>query len=184
MSSLSDLSGKAPTLAGWTFADVWETVAATRPDAVAHVHGSRRTPWAAFERRAAGVATTLLAAGLSHGDKVAVYLHNAPEYMEAAFAALKAGLAPVNTNYRYVQEELLYLWTNADAAAVVFHGSFTDNVAGLRARCPDVRCWLHVDDGSGPCPDWAMPYETAAIAAPGATPGATGRVGRRPAADL
>jgi len=156
-------------VAGWTFADVWETVAAIRPDAVAQVHGDRTIFWGAFERRAAGVATTLLAAGLGRGDKVALYLHNAPEYMQAAFAALKAGLVPVNTNYRYVQDELLYLWTNADAAAVVFHGSFTANVAGLRGRCLGVRCWLHVDDGSGACPDWAMPYETAAAAAVGAT---------------
>jgi len=153
-------------MAGWTFADVWETVAAVRPDAVASTHGGRRTSWAAFERRAAGAAATLLRAGLRRGDKVALYLHNAPEYMEGAFAALKAGLVPVNTNYRYVRDELLYLWTNAEAAAVVFHGSFTDNVAGLRDRCPEVRCWLHVDDGSAPCPDWALPYEGAALAAP------------------
>ncbi len=34
------------------------------------------------------------------------------------FAAFKAGLVPVNTNYRYVDDELVYLWDNADAVAV------------------------------------------------------------------
>ena len=38
------------------------------------------------------------------------------------FAAFKAGLVPVNTNYRYADDELVYLWDNADAVAVVFHG--------------------------------------------------------------
>ena len=31
---------------------------------------------------------------------------------------------PVNTNYRYTADELVYLWDNADAGAVVFHGTF------------------------------------------------------------
>ena len=30
----------------------------------------------------------------------------------------KAGLVPVNTNYRYTDDELVYLWDNADAVAV------------------------------------------------------------------
>ena len=42
-------------------------------------------------------------------DKIAVYLFNGPEYMESAFAAFKAWLVPVNTNYRYVDGELHYL---------------------------------------------------------------------------
>ena len=149
---------------GWSFADVWDTVAAARPDAPALAHGERRENWATFERRAASVAATLAAAGLERGDKVALYLPNAPEYMEGAYATLKAGLVPVNTNYRYVQDELLYLWTNADVAAVVFHGSFTATIEDLRKRCPLVRLWVHVDDGSASCPAWAMPYEDAASA--------------------
>jgi fatty-acyl-CoA synthase len=77
-------------------------------------------------------------------------------------AAFKAGLVPVNTNSRYADDELVYLWDNADAVAVVFHGTFTERIEGIRARVPGVKTWLWVDDGSGPCPDWATPYEDAA----------------------
>ncbi len=160
------ITGASTATDGWTFADVWETIAAARPGAPALAHGGVREDWATFERRAAGVAATLAAAGLQRGDKVALYLHNAPEYMQAALGAMKAGLVPVNTNYRYVQDELLYLWTNADVAAVVFHASFTATVEGVRGRCPLVRSWLHVGDGSVPCPAWATPYQDAASAAP------------------
>ena len=154
-------------MAAWNFATVWDTVAQAHPDRIALAHiarapGNRRLDWRSMERRAAGVAATLCGAGLGRGDKVALYLHNAPEYLEAAYAAMKAGLVPVNTNYRYVADELLYLWTNADAAAVVFHAAFTATVEALRGRCPAVRLWLHVDDGNGPCPSWAEPYEQAA----------------------
>ncbi len=71
---------------------------------------------------AGGIARFLLDLEVAQQDKVAVYLYNSPEYLQATFAAMKAGLVPVNTNYRYGDDELLYLWDNADAEAVVFHG--------------------------------------------------------------
>jgi 3-oxocholest-4-en-26-oate---CoA ligase len=98
---------------------------------------------------------------------VALYLHNCSEYLEASFAAFKVGLVPVNTNYRYADNELVYLWSNADAVVVVFHGHFAERIEGLRARVPNVRSWLWVDDRSGPCPVWATPYEDAAAAGDG-----------------
>lgn len=147
---------------GWNFAEIWEVCAAQVPDAPAQVQGNRTVTWADFDRRANGVAQFLLDAGVAHQDKVAQYLFNCPEYMESQFACFKAGLATVNTNYRYVDDELTYLWDNADTVAVVFHGTFTERIEGLRARVPDIRVWLWVDDGSGPCPDWATPYEQAA----------------------
>jgi 3-oxocholest-4-en-26-oate---CoA ligase len=146
----------------WNFADVWETVADTVPHAYAAIHGERRLTWADTERRANGVAHFLLGLGVAHQDKVAHYLYNGPEYMESTFAILKAGLVPVNTNYRYTEKELIYLWDNADAVAVIFHGTFSARIAGLRARVPLVRSWLWVDDGTDRCPDWATPYEDAA----------------------
>ena len=147
---------------GWNFADIWEICASNLPDAPAQVQGDRTERWADFNRRANGVAAHLLAAGVEHQDKVAQYLYNCPEYMESQFACFKAGLVPVNTNYRYVDDELVYLWDNADAVAVVFHGAFAERIEGLRDRVPSVRIWLWVDDGSGPCPAWATPYEDAA----------------------
>ncbi len=149
---------------GWNFAEIWETATAQVPDAVALRHGDREITWAEFDRRANGIARTLLDAGAGEQDKVAQYLYNAPEYMESMYGVYKAGLVPVNTNYRYADDELVYLWDNADAVAVVFHGTFTERIEGIRSRVPNVRTWLWVDDGSSPCPDWAVPYEDAAAA--------------------
>ena len=151
-----------PAVTDWNFADVWEAVADTVPDALCAIHGERRLTWSDTERRANGIARFLLDLGVAHQDKVAHYLYNAPEYMESTFAILKAALVPVNTNYRYTEDELVYLWDNADAVAVIFHGTFTERIAGLMARVPRVRAWLWVDDGTDECPSWATPYERAA----------------------
>jgi fatty-acyl-CoA synthase len=151
-------------MAGWNYADIWERIAERIPDEQALVHGDRRVTWAEFDRRADGIAATLLAAGADRQDKVAIYLYNGPEYLETMFGAFKASLVPVNTNYRYSDDELTYLWENSDSIAVVFHGTFTDTIERIRGNV-GVRTWLWVDDGSGPCPEWATPYETAAASA-------------------
>ena len=149
-------------MSGWTFADVWEANAAAFPDKDALVHGDQRVSWSEMDSRANGVAQTLIDAGAQQQDKVAQYLYNSNEFMESQFAIFKAGLVPVNTNYRYAKDELVYLWNNADAVAVVFHGTFTPTIEAIRAQVPKVVTWLWVDDGAGPCPEWATPYEQAA----------------------
>jgi acyl-CoA synthetase (AMP-forming)/AMP-acid ligase II len=149
-------------MTAWNFATLWEIAADTFGDEPAIVQGERTVLWRDFDRRADGVAAALLARGAVHQDKVAQYLYNCPEYLESMFAAFKAGLVPVNTNYRYADDELVYLWDNADAVAVVFHGSFVERIEGIRDRLTKVHTWLWVDDGQGPCPEWAVAYETAA----------------------
>src|SRR3954452_14432728 len=132
-------------MAAWNFADVWEVVASRLPDAPALVHGERVVDWRTFDAHADGVAAALLDAGLRRQDKVAQYLHNAPEYLETVYAAWKAALVPVNTNYRYGEDEIVALWENADVLAVVFHGCFSDLAGRVRARRRQIRLWLWVD---------------------------------------
>ncbi|MSY77038.1 MAG: AMP-binding protein, partial [Actinobacteria bacterium] len=154
---------------------MWEHHADRFPEATAQVQGDRVFTWSQFDRRADGIAATLLAAGAQHQDKVAQYMYNCPEYLESMFGMYKAGLVPVNTNYRYTDDELKYLWNNADAVAVVFHGSFAARCATLREQLPAIRTWIWVDDGSEPCPEWAIAYETAAASATSRTVAPWGR---------
>jgi fatty-acyl-CoA synthase len=160
----------------WNYGDVWEAVADELPDAPALTHGTRTLTWGEFDRRADNLARWLLGARVDHQDKVALYLYNCSEYLEATFACFKLALVPINTNYRYADDELVYLWENADTVAVIFHGAFVDRIEGIRDRVPGVRSWLWIDDGTAPCPAWAVPYEEAA----GTTgdPGSGGRAER------
>jgi len=166
----------------WTYADLLEGVAAAVPNWVAQLHGERSFTWAQFDQRADALAAHLLASGLTEQSKVAAYLYNGPEYLETYFAAFKAGLAPVNTNYRYGPDEIRYLFSNADAEAVVFHASFTALIEQVRPDLPGVKVWYVVDDLDGVVgsrPDWAVPYEEAVTAEPAARPvaGPWGRSG-------
>jgi 3-oxocholest-4-en-26-oate---CoA ligase len=151
----------------WNFAEVLEVVAGSRPGGPALAQGERRVSWSDFDRRADGFASGLLAGDLGRQAKVAQYLYNGPEYLESLFGTFKAGMVPVNTNYRYTESELIYLWDNADAEAVVFHGAFAERVAAVRDRLPRVRQWWWVDDGGATMPSWARPYEEVASTQPG-----------------
>ena len=164
-------------MGNWNFADIWEVVADDLPDAIASIHGEEERTWSEVDRRADGVAQHLLDLGLERQQAVAQYLYNGPEYVESMFAAFKAAFVPVNTNYRYTADELLYLWDNADAGAVVFHGAFADTIDAIRGRLPKVKAWLWVDDGSGPCPDWATSYDEVATSGAGRVAPAWGRTG-------
>ena len=161
----------------WNYADVWEAVADALPGSGALTHGGETRTWAELDRRADNVARWLLGAHVAYQDKVALYLHNGPEYLETSFASFKLGLVPINTNYRYAEDELVYLWENADAVAVVFHGVFAERIEALRPRVPGIGSWLWVDDGTASCPTWAVPYEEAAETT-GATTGEPARVAR------
>ncbi len=161
----------------WNFGDVWEAVADQLPDAPALAQGDRTLTWGQFDARADNLARWLFGAGFGHQDKLAIYLYNCPEYLETTFACFKLGLVPINTNYRYADDELAYLWENADTAGVVFHGVFADRIDGLRDRIPGIKAWLWIDDGTGSCPEWAVPYEEAAGAGTSAAGAGTGTSG-------
>jgi fatty-acyl-CoA synthase len=169
--------GSERAMTDWNYADVWEVVADTQPHAVAITQGDRHVKWSEFDQGADGIAQFLLDLGVAQQDKVAVYLYNSPEYIQTTFGAMKVGLVPVNTNYRYGDDELSYLWENADAVAVVFHGSFSDRIEGILDRVPGVKGWLWVDDGAGPCPEWATPYDDAAKSSIGRVRAPWGRSG-------
>ena len=149
-------------MTNWNYADLLERVADSVPEWVAHIHGERRLTWLQLDRRGDALAADLLARGLGEQAKVAAYLYNGPEYLETYLAAFKAGLVPVNTNYRYGPQEIRYLFDNADAEAVVFHASFSPLIDAIRPQLPGVKVWYVVDDFAGDGaqhPDWAVPYE-------------------------
>ena len=142
----------------WNLATAWEFVCDALPDRIVLVQGDRRISWRSFDERAARMAAAFTAAGLEPDSKVASYLYNCNEYTEALYGTFKMRGVPVNVNYRYLEDELVYLLDNSDAEALLFHGALGDHVAKVRDRAPNVKLWIQVDDGS-PRQEFAEQYE-------------------------
>ncbi len=137
-------------------ADAWEAIAAAIPDADAVVSGEHRRSWADFDDRAARLAAALAAHGIEPGAKIAFYLHNRVEYLEAQFAAFKVQAVPCNVNYRYTADELRYLLDNSDAEVVFFDDDLADRVGQVLPDVPTAGLAVQV---GGEAPEWAVAFE-------------------------
>ena len=91
------------------FASVWEAIADIVPERVALISGDKTTTWGQYDDRGARIAGLLQAHGLGPDSKVGIYLHNSNEYLESQYSVFKIKGVPINVNYRYKEEELIYL---------------------------------------------------------------------------
>src|SRR3954469_15690440 len=80
--------------------------------------GERRS-YAEMEARANQLAHHLAAQGVGPGDHVGIYALNCAEWVETVWAVFKLRAVWVNINYRYVEDELAYIFENADLVALV-----------------------------------------------------------------
>ena len=142
------------------FATIWESIADSIGDSPAVTHGTVTRTWTEYEQRAARIASALVDAGLQPQSKVGLYLYNSNEYLEAQFATFKFRGVPVNVNYRYLDEELLYLLDNSDAEALFFHSSLGDRVARVVDRLPKLKLLVEVSDDGEHHVVSAVPYNT------------------------
>ena len=167
----------------FNLATVHEAIAAAVPEREAIVFRDRRFTYRELTDRTRRFANHLAAQGLgpraerealedwqSGQDHLGIYLYNGNEYLEAMLGAYKARVVPFNVNYRYVDEELVYLLNDAAAKALVFHSSLADHVQAIRAQVPTLRLLLQVQDDDRPLLDGAVPFEHALAEADAAKP--------------
>ena len=128
------------------FASVWETISDLIPDRPALICGDSTRNWREYDDRAARIASLLHAHGIGHDAKVGLYLHNSNEYLEAQYGIFKARGVPINVNYRYKADELVYLLDNADAEAVFYQACYAARIWEIRNRLPKVKLYVQVDD--------------------------------------
>jgi fatty-acyl-CoA synthase len=147
------------------FANVWEAIADAVPQRTALIcEGTVRT-WSEYDDRAARLATVLDAHGIGHESKVGLYLHNSNEYLEAQYAVFKVRGCPINVNYRYKADELVYLLDNADAEAIVYQACYAMRIWEIRSRLPKLKLLIQVDDGTEMLLKGALDYEQAILRA-------------------
>ena len=90
--------------------------------------------------RVDAVAKGLIQLGIAPGDKVALWMVNCPEWIDAMFAIMQIGavLVPVNTRFR--TEDMAYVLGQSDAVAVILgdRSGPVDYLAMLREAVPSL----------------------------------------------
>lgn len=143
----------------YNLADLFESVVDAVPDREALVYldhpgtgAERRLTYAELDAAANRIGHHLLDSGIRPGEHLGLHLYNGVEYLQTVLGCLKARIVPVNVNYRYVEEELVYLYRDADLVAVVFDAEFEDRVAAARPRAEKLRHLVRVGDGTTGAP--------------------------------
>ena len=160
----------------WNYGDILDAIApALPPGAPAFIHGDRIITWAETTKRSNNLARALIKRGAKPRDKVAFYMRNRPEYVETLAASFKARLTHVNVNYRYLPDEVFYIFDDSDAQTVVYGAEFRDIISQIRPRLSKVQNFIEITDGTPPA-NFAHDYE--ALAAEG--DGSPLKIGRSP----
>src|SRR5882757_7704344 len=131
-------------------ADLFEHAVDLMPDRTAVLCGERRLTFSALEERANRLAHHLARHGVGPGAHVGVYLRNRAEALETMLAAYKLRAVAINVNYRYVRDELRYVFDNADLVALVHERRSAEVVAEVLPDVPGLRHVVVVDDGGEP----------------------------------
>ncbi|MGW3309383.1 acyl-CoA synthetase [Streptomyces sp. NPDC001073] len=144
----------------YNIADLFESVVDVVPDREALVYidhpgtgAERRLTYAELDAAANRIAHHLIDTGIRPGEHLGLHLYNGVEYLQTVLGCLKARVVPVNVNYRYVEEELVYLYRDADLAALVFDTEFTERVAAAQPRAEQLRHLVRVGAPPAEGPD-------------------------------
>ncbi len=171
----------------FSLSEVGEAIAAAMPDRAAIVWRGHRRSYGGLNDRTRRLANALIDRGLSEAGPssarkpwestqphVALYMYNCPEYLESMSGSFKARAVPVNVNYRYVAEELLYLLRDCRAEAIVYHAAFAPTLAEILPQLPGLEILLQVADESGnDLLPGAIDYEAAVASGSSSSPQVT-----------
>jgi acyl-CoA synthetase (AMP-forming)/AMP-acid ligase II len=145
-----------PENATYNLADIWELTVDHYFDREAIICGDRRVTYAELEDGANRFANYLLSVGVGPGQHVGLYLQNCPEFVMAMIGSWKVRAVPINVNYRYVAEELRYLFNDADLVALVADSAFVGNVDAVKDQVPSLHYVVYVGDGAPAAMSWEV----------------------------
>ena len=132
----------------YNIADLFERVADAVPERLALIDRDRRLTFAELDAAANRIGHHLAANGIGPGDHVGVYGYNSEQWVQTMLGCFKIRAIPINVNFRYVADELAYIFDNAELVGLVYDRQFAPLVEEIRDRAPKLRCLVHIEDGS------------------------------------
>jgi acyl-CoA synthetase (AMP-forming)/AMP-acid ligase II len=119
----------------FNLADLFEQAVDEWPDRTYVLDERQQRTYAEMEARANQLAHHLAAHGVGPGDHVGIYALNRVEWVETLWAVFKLRAVWLNINYRYVDDELAYLFGEAGLQYLIVEPEFVDRA---RSIAPDL----------------------------------------------
>jgi len=128
-------------------ADLFEAACDQVPEREILICGDRRLTFLELEDRSNRLAHYLRSTGIGVGDHVGIYAQNSVEWVESMLAAYKIRAVPVNINFRYVEDELLYLFDNADLVGVILERQYAPRALAIADKLPKLTTYIAFGEG-------------------------------------
>ena len=116
--------------------DILRRSACKFPGKTALIFEDHRISYNELNRRVNRAASGLLKLGLRKGDRMAVLLHNGPEFIELYFACAKSGIVFVPVNNLLKTRELVEIFAYVKPRALVFDDDFSETVRTILPELP------------------------------------------------
>jgi acyl-CoA synthetase (AMP-forming)/AMP-acid ligase II len=129
----------------YNFADLFELAADKVPDRIALIDKRRQITYRDLDERATRFAHALADAGVKAGDHVGILATNCIEWVEAMYGVYKIRARVVNVKFRYVEEEMRYLFDNSDLVALVYQREYGPIVAAARDAQPKLQHFYRIE---------------------------------------
>jgi len=122
----------------FNIADLFEQAVDEWPDRIYLIDPSTRRTYAQIEARANQLAHYLAAQGVGPGDHVGIYALNRAEWVETLFAVFKLRAVWININYRYVEDELRYLFDQANLKFLLVEEEWSERARQVAPDLPQL----------------------------------------------
>jgi 4-hydroxybenzoate-CoA ligase/benzoate-CoA ligase len=143
-----------------------------RGDKIAYIHDAGTTTYAELADRTARFASALRAHGIEPEQRVALVMHDTPDFVAAFFGCLRAGVIPIPLNTLLTEGDYEYLIADSRAKAVFVSDALVAKVPSTTPRfvtsklddfiadappmaeafsstCDDVAFWLYSSGSTG-----------------------------------
>jgi 3-oxocholest-4-en-26-oate---CoA ligase len=131
-------------------ADLFEHAVDVVPDRPVIQVGERKVTYAELEAEANQLAHFLAGRGIGVGDHVGIYAKNSVEHVVALLAVFKIRAVAINVNYRYVENELNYLFDNSDMVALLHERPYAPLVAATAPKHDKLTTIVAMPDPTDP----------------------------------
>jgi acyl-CoA synthetase (AMP-forming)/AMP-acid ligase II len=134
-------------------ADLFEHAVDAVPERSVIQVGERKVTYTELEAEANRLAHFLQSRGISPGVHVGIYAKNSVEHVVALLAIFKIRAVAINVNYRYVENELNYLFDNSDMVALLHERPYAPLVAATAPTHDQMSTVVAMPDPTDPSSD-------------------------------
>lgn len=106
--------------------------------------------WKQFDERVNRIANGLIARGIGKGDRVAHWMMNSINWLEAYVAIIRTGALAVPLNFRFTSQDFKYCMDVAEPKAVIFDEQFSDYVKPIRDKFFPMNNYIVVGENAPP----------------------------------